>query len=226
MSNKTQRTVLVLGATGLVGSHLIRQLTNDPTIGTINILTRRPLGFNVPSLKEYVVDFEALPEKSDMFVCDDVFIAFGTTIAKAGSQTQFRKIDLEIPLGVTTKAKAHGAINCFLVSSVGADPQSGIFYNKTKGELEFAITGLDYSSFYIFRPSILLGQRGERRVSESIGIYIGQFFRWIKSDLLGIYSGMPADVLAQSMVAAASHPELGKHVLHFREIVNLIKAHE
>ncbi len=118
------------------------------------------------------------------------------------------------------------AKNCFLVSSVGADPQSGIFYNKTKGELEFAITGLDYSSFYIFRPSILLGQRGERRVSESIGIYIGQFFRWIKSDLLGIYSGMPADVLAQSMVAAASHPELGKHVLHFREIVNLIKAHE
>ncbi len=215
-----------MGATGLVGSHLVSELSKAPDIECIKLLTRRHLGLEHPIVQEHIVDFESLPKDGDLFICDDVFIAFGTTIAVAGNQSRFKRIDLEIPLEVATKASAHGATHCFLVSSVGADPNSRIFYNKTKGELEKAIAALDFASFYIFRPSILLGNRDETRLSEAIGIRFGRFLRWIKPDLLGQYSGMPADLLARSMVAASSSPLPGKSILHFREISNLNQSHE
>lgn len=218
-----KRTVLLLGATGLIGQQLVAALSKEEDITVIKVLTRRPLGLTGTKIQEILVDYNDLPQGNELFACDDLFIAFGTTIAKAGSQAVFRQIDLEIPLEIAKRAKNSGAQKCLLVSAVDADTHSKIFYNKVKGELEDQIEALKFPSFLIFRPSMLLGNRTERRPAERIGIAIFQFLRWINPNLLGKYSGMPATLLAKAMVVASRLTSSGKQIFHYREISSLLQ---
>ena len=118
------RTALVLGATGLVGSRLVDLLLDDPVYTTVRVLSRRPLQRTHPNLHVEIVDFGDLPDDPDIFQADDLFIAFGTTMKKAGSREAFQWVDLDIPLAVALRALDAGTGNCLLVSSVGADPGS------------------------------------------------------------------------------------------------------
>lgn len=113
------RSALVLGATGLVGKEIVEQLLLDPTYKNIRLVTRRPSGFTDPRVEEVVMDLTDLPETSSLFQADDLFIAFGTTIKKAGSQKQFQKIDLDIPLSFARRAReAELIIACWYLRSV------------------------------------------------------------------------------------------------------------
>ncbi|HRW75338.1 MAG TPA: NAD-dependent epimerase/dehydratase family protein [Saprospiraceae bacterium] len=212
------RTALVLGATGLVGSRLVDLLLDDPVYTTVRVLSRRPLQRTHPNLHVEIVDFSDLPDDPDIFQADDLFIAFGTTMKKAGSREAFQWVDLDIPLAVALRALDAGTGNCLLVSSVGADPGSPVFYSRVKGELEQALEEAEFNSLQIFRPSFLMGERQENRPAERIGIALFRFFRWIKDDLLGIYSPMPIDMLARGMVNAAKMALEGKLIYHYREI--------
>lgn len=219
----TKRTVLVLGATGLIGQQLIPALEKDDDIAVIKVLTRRPLGWTGSKIHEILIDFDAFPAENELFTCDDLFISFGTTMAKAGSQAVFLQIDFQIPLEIAKRAKNSGARQCLLVSAVDADAHSKIFYNKVKGELEDQIAALKFPSFLIFRPSMLLGNRSEKRFAERIGISIFQFLRWINPRLLGKYSGMPATLLAEAMAAASRLPNSGKQIFHYRQISSFLQ---
>ena len=148
------RSSLILGASGAIGRHCLGFMIASERYDSVTAVGRRALDFEHRKLKQKVVDFENLDAGS--VVGDDVFSCFGTTIRAAGSRENFRKIDFEIPLKIAKAAKLNGALRFSLVSSVGADPKSGNFYLRTKGELEEALKEVGFEELRIFRPSLLL----------------------------------------------------------------------
>lgn len=152
----TGRTVLLAGATGLVGREILRGLLADDTVGAVHVLARRPLALSHPKLAAQVVDFARLPALPDVH---EAYLALGTTIQVAGSQQAFRAVDFDANLAVAVAAQVAGAKRAGLVSAMGADARSSIFYNRVKGELEDALAGLGYQGLVIARPSMLAGDR-------------------------------------------------------------------
>lgn len=149
------RRVLLAGATGLVGGHILQALLADRTVGEIHVLSRRELPRTDPRLQVHIVDFAALPSLPGV---DEVYLALGTTIRVAGSQQAFRAVDLRANLAVAKAAVAAGATRAGVVSAVGADAKSSVFYNRVKGELEDALKPL-FPTLVIAHPSLLLGDR-------------------------------------------------------------------
>lgn len=160
------RNVAVAGATGLIGRHLVQQLCADPSVATIHALARRELDITNPKLVTHRVDFSALPELPPL---DEVYLALGTTIKAAGSQAAFRAVDLDANLAVARAAHAAGARRIGLVSALGANARSRIFYNRIKGELEQALAALDLDALVIARPSLLRGDRAVLGQAERAG---------------------------------------------------------
>ena len=148
--------VAVAGATGLVGRCLVQQLCADPAVTTVHALARRPLDVAHPKLVMHVVDFTALPALPAL---DAVFLALGTTIQIAGSQARFRAVDFDANLAAARMAQAVGARRAALVSAMGANARSRVFYSRVKGELEEAVRAL--GALVIARPSMLRGDRAQ-----------------------------------------------------------------
>ena len=209
---KIEKTALLVGATGLVGNHLLFKLLQDGRYGTVRSLVRRPMHIKHARLDERVVDFGNL-KPEDCAGADDVFCCLGTTIRQAGSQEAFRKVDFQYPLDVAQLALKGGAKQYLLVTSLGADPKSRIFYSRVKGELEDAVAGLGYESFHVFRPSMLLGKRKEMRLGEGIG----KALMVVLSPLLLLpglrrYAGIQASKVANAMLAIARREQAGRHI--------------
>jgi uncharacterized protein YbjT (DUF2867 family) len=148
--------VALAGATGLVGRALLEGLLADESVTSVHALGRREPGIIHPKLNTHVVDFAAL---SPLPPLDEVYLALGTTIKTAGSQTAFRAVDFDANLAVARAALAAGARRAGLVSAMGADAKSRIFYNRVKGEIEDALTQLTFEGLVIARPSLLVGDR-------------------------------------------------------------------
>lgn len=149
------RTIALAGATGLVGREILRGLVADPAVAAIHVLGRRPVKAP-PKVTSHVVDFRTLPALPRL---DEVYLALGTTIKVAGSQEAFRAVDFDANLAVAKAALSAGARRCGLVSAMGANAKSRIFYTRVKGELEDALTALPFERLVIARPSMLAGDR-------------------------------------------------------------------
>ncbi len=178
MATKHGRSVLVAGATGLVGREIVAALLADKTVGVIHCIGRRPLAVKHPKLSSHVVDFTALPALPHV---DECYIALGTTIKVAGSQGAFRAIDLEAVVAVANAAQAAGATKFGVVSAMGANAQSRVFYNRIKGEMELSLTNMGLTSLVIARPSLLDGNRSAlgqpERGGEGIGLWLARRLR-------------------------------------------------
>ena len=153
------RTALVAGGTGLIGSHLLSLLRAEPVYRRVHVLLRRPVDdlAGDARIAPLVVDYNALPDL--LPAVDDVYIALGTTIKVAGSQDAFRRVDLDHVVSVARAARAAGAQRLGVVSALGADARSPMFYNRVKGEMEAAVASLGYESVTIVQPSLLIGDR-------------------------------------------------------------------
>jgi uncharacterized protein YbjT (DUF2867 family) len=166
--------VLIAGATGLVGRAILQGLLADDSVAAIHALGRRPLDIRHPKLNSQLVDFSALPSLAPV---DEVYLALGTTIKVAGSQAAFRAVDFDASLAVARAALAAGARRLGVVSAMGADAHSRIFYNRVKGELEEALAKLGFDALVIARPSLLKGDRAAIgqpvRAGEKIGMRAG-----------------------------------------------------
>lgn len=164
------RSVLLLGATGLVGGECLRLLQSHEGFARIVVLTRRPLEADIagPKVEHHVVDFEHLTSASRLFAVDQIICALGTTLKQAGSRRAFRNVDLLYPLTAAHLGVEKRVSHFLVVSSLGADPRSVIFYNRIKGELEKGLKALQYRSLTIARPSLLLGKRERPRTGERI----------------------------------------------------------
>jgi hypothetical protein len=210
-----KRKAVVAGATGLVGSELVRQLLEDEAYGTVVSLVRRKTGHAHPKLREIITDYRALVAGNGEPTADgldlagaDVFCALGTTIKKAGTQAAFREVDYDYPLALGRLAKAQGAARFLIVTSLGADPASRIFYSRVKGEVEEALRQLELPALDLFRPSLLLGKRQEFRFGERVAAAIMPWF----SALLGKYRPVHAREVAAAMIRAAKSGGTGVRV--------------
>ena len=217
MANKT---ALVIGATGLVGEETLKQLLNSAQYSKVIGLTRRPLDIKHAKLENPVVDFDK-PGQYSSIKADDVYCAMGTTIGKAGSQAAFKRVDFEIPLLVAKQALDNGAAKFILVSSMGADAKSMVFYSRTKGELEQALSQLKYKAVLIFRPSILLGNRKEYRAGEAIGRFAAEKLSFLFAGPLAKYKGTPVDLLAKAMIKEAGENVSGVRIIENNEIFEI-----
>lgn len=172
------RVAVVAGATGLVGRAVLAALLADKHTSAVHSLGRRTLPLTHTKLTQHIVDFAALPELPQI---DDVFVCLGTTIKVAGSQAAFRAVDYEAVMAVAQMGRARGATKLGAVSAMGADAESGVFYNRVKGEVEDAIAQLGYTSVSIVRPSLLVGDRGPlnqpARPGERIGLVVSKLFK-------------------------------------------------
>lgn len=170
------RVVALAGATGLVGRAILEGLLGDASVAAVHALGRRAPGVAHPKLIPHVSDFAALPSLPPL---DEVYLALGTTIKTAGSRAAFRAVDFEANLAVARAALDAGARRAGLVSAMGADANSYIFYNRVKGEIEDALTRLPFDGLVIARPSLLVGDRvalGQtKRPSESVAMSVSGF---------------------------------------------------
>lgn len=155
-SHTAQRAVAVAGATGLVGRSLVERLCADPSVAVVHALVRRDPGLAHPKLRVHTVDFASLPALPAL---DEVYLALGTTIKIAGSQERFRAVDFDANLAVARAAQAAGARRAGLVSALGAQARSSVFYSRVKGELEEALAALGFDALVIAQPSMLRGDR-------------------------------------------------------------------
>ena len=168
------RTVLVLGATGLVGRALVTLLLREPSVLSVVALVRRSAELPRDSkLRAATVDFEQLDQHTGAFRVDHIFCALGSTIRQAGTQEQFRRVDHDYPVAAAELALRQGATHYLLVSALGANSSSRVFYNRVKGDTERDISRMGYQSVTIARPSLLVGARAEPRLGERVGQFLG-----------------------------------------------------
>jgi uncharacterized protein YbjT (DUF2867 family) len=207
--------LLLAGATGLVGGHVLTQALADPRIDAVIAPVRRALPAHAKLLAP-TVDFEALPEDAPWWAADAAISALGTTIGKAGSQEAFRRVDRDYQLAVAKLASRHGTPAFVLNSALGADPASRIFYNRVKGELERDLASFDFASLTFVRPGLIGGERQESRPAERAALV-----------LLGILGPVlprawrinPARRIAAAMIEAAITAKPGTHVVSSAELV-------
>jgi len=170
---ETHNTSLIIGSTGLIGNKLLYELAKKDT--EIIAITRRPINNLPENVRPLDINFDDFLENGSLPSCDHIYICLGTTIKKAGSQSEFKKVDFDYCVSFARKAKEAGATKISLVSSVGANPHTKNFYLKTKGEVEEEIKKIDFQVINIFRPSLLLGRREESRFLEKIGQNLSSF---------------------------------------------------
>lgn len=198
MTTNHNRSVLLAGATGLVGREILADLLADRTIEAVHCMGRRPLAVKHRKLQNHVVDFAALPAFPKV---DECYIALGTTIKVAGSQAAFRSIDLDAVVAVAIAAQSAGATKFGVVSAMGANPKSRIFYNRIKGEMEVALVNMELKTLVIARPSLLDGDRvalGQpERASEGVGLMLTRLLRPL---LPANYRAILAKDVAQALV--------------------------
>jgi uncharacterized protein YbjT (DUF2867 family) len=213
------RKAIIVGATGLIGSSCLQYLFHDPTYSEVIAIVRRPLLKNHRKLKEVITDFSNLDKTLSTVTANDVFCCLGTTIKKAGSQEAFKKVDFSLVLEVANLMRKQGAEKFIVISAIGANRSSKVFYNRIKGEMEEALKGLGYPCLRIIRPSLLLGHREEFRLGEKIGILMSPFWKLLLIGSLKKYRPVEADAVARFMVKVAhNEPIAGVPVYESNQI--------
>lgn len=215
------RTAVVVGASGLIGGHLLNILLEDPEYQNIIILTRREFPLQHYKLEKRIVNFDTMENALKGASVHDVYCTLGTTLRKAGSRDAFRKVDFEYPLRTAAVSLKAGARRFLVVSSLGADPLSSNFYLRTKGELEKALSMEGFKGLIVFRPSVLLGKRAEFRLSERMGIALLRMVNPLMMGRLKKYRPIQASDVAAGMVAAAKQNLSGTRVFESDHILEL-----
>lgn len=210
------KTAIVLGATGLIGSELVKLLEVSPYYSSVLLLNRRPSPYTGTKVLERIIDFDA-PDL-DGVSGDHLYCAMGTTLKNAGSKAAQFKIDCEYPTTIATRLKSQGVTRMLLVSSVGANASASNFYLRTKGQLEANLIGLGFESLAIFRPSFLVGQRPEMRTGEGGANLLLKVLSPIMVGALSKYRSINASTVAASMVQIAQSGQTGTRIIEFDQM--------
>ena len=225
MNSNKPKAALLVGASGLVGGHCLQFLLKEPSYARVTVLVRKALNINHEKLIQHIIDFDEVTTLGKLFAVDDVFCCLGTTIRKAVTQEAFRKVDFDYPIKIAALTQHCGANKFLLVSSLGADPHSRIFYNRVKGELEEAIQKISFKAFHVFRPSLLLGDRKEIRTGKKIGAFAMMALKNVMIGRLKKYRAVQARDVAKVMVGAAQMNLTGMNIFEserIQEIADLL----
>ncbi len=200
---------------------MLRLLLEDRGYQRVTVLARRELPLRHQKLAQRVVDFDQLAAVTDFPRVHDVFCCLGTTMKQARSPQAFRTVDFTYVVELARVAVRHRASQFLLVTALGADPGSRVFYSRVKGEVEEAVTRLQFDGIQIFRPSLLVGKRAERRLGEQVAFVLGALTSWALVGPLRKYRPIAAETVARAMVRIAHDAPRGVHVYPSNEIVPL-----
>jgi uncharacterized protein YbjT (DUF2867 family) len=214
---QTGLRVLLAGATGLVGGHCLTQLLADEDIGHVTVLTRRALERTHPKLATHIVNFDHLGDHAEAINADIALCCLGTTHRAAGSPEAFAKVDHIYVAELARLAAARGTSRFVLVSAVGADPGSPVFYNRIKGRAEAAVSELPFKAVHILRPSLLLGERPEPRPVEDWSKPFAPLWSLFLWGPFSRYRPIAAETVAARMVELVKSDQEGVHIHHFNE---------
>ena len=210
----TPQHILLAGATGLTGEHLLDRLLNEPTVSRVLAPTRRALAEH-PHLENPVGDLNTLLPSLGGRV-DIAFCCLGTTIKQAGSQDAFKAVDLDLVVAFAKRARELGARHLLVISAVNADARSSVFYSRIKGEMEQALRAQDWPQLTIARPSLLVGNRPETRWAEQLAAPIAKL-------IPGKYGAIEACSLARALWRLALEEQSGERVVESDELRKLGK---
>lgn len=206
------KTALVIGSSGLVGKQLIFQLLNNNNYQKVIALTRKDLVLAHPKLVQLIVDFNNIATIQQQLLADDVFCCIGTTKAKTPNQDQYTRIDHGIPLEIAQYAKSNGATQFVLVSAMGANEKSPVFYSRLKAKVETDLAAIGFDALQIIRPALLMGARTEFRLFEKIFQWLFKPINLLMIGPLKAYKGIAAITVAKAMLNIALEKPLGVHV--------------
>lgn len=212
------KTALIAGATGMTGKLLLKKLLDSNHYNKVIVLLRKPVAIENPKAEVLIVNFDKPEDFSGKLIADDIFCCLGTTINKAKSKEAFKKVDLEYPLKLAEITKSNGASQFLVMSSMGANPDSIIFYSKVKGTLESELKKVGFNTLRIFRPSLLMGNREEFRLGERIGTFFYKFFSWLFIGKWRRYKGIASEAVALAMFKAAQLNDSGVIIYESDEI--------
>jgi uncharacterized protein YbjT (DUF2867 family) len=215
------KSALIVGSTGLIGNYCLQFLLDEPSYKRVTALVRRPMDIAHAKLEQHVIEFDDLETMGSLFYVDDVYCCLGTTIKNAGSQEAFRRVDFTYPVKIAALTQHCGAKQFLIVTSLGADPHSRIFYSKVKGETEEAIRKMSIPALHIFRPSLLLGKRKEQRTAEKAGAILMSSLKYTMVGPLKKYRPIQASDVAKAMVYVALKEKTGLNIYEYGKIQNI-----
>ncbi|HET8752872.1 MAG TPA: NAD(P)H-binding protein [Salinimicrobium sp.] len=216
------KTAILLGATGLTGGILLKKLLEDKNYSKIKVFSRRKLEMENPKLEQHILDLFQLEKLKNEFFGDEIFCCIGSTKKKTPENDIYRKVDYGIPVAAAKMAKENGISTFLVISSLGSDPESRFFYNKTKGEMERDVLQQKIPNTYIFRPSLIGGERQEKRIFE---------YLWKKVMLVGDkllvgplkkYESIHPEIIAEAMMIVANSG-CEKAIIASDEIKKIVK---
>lgn len=217
------KTALIIGSTGLIGSHLLDLLLESQEYEKVITFVKRDSGIQHPKLKQHIIDFDKPETYKELVVGDDFFCSIGTTIKKAGSQDAFRKVDFEYPKQFASLAQQNKVNQFLIITSLGADANSSNFYLKTKGEIQDFLKNCAFESISILQPSLLLGNRTEFRLGEKMGVYFMKLFSFLFIGNLKKYKAIQSEAVAKAMFIIAQKNYKGFQIIEsdsIQEIAN------
>lgn len=217
------KTALIIGSTGLIGSHLLDLLLESQEYEKVITFVKRDSGIQHPKLKQHIIDFDKPETYKELVVGDDFFCTIGTTIKKAGSQDAFRKVDFEYPKQFASLAQQNKVNQFLIITSLGADANSSNFYLKTKGEIQDFLKNCAFKSISILQPSLLLGNRTEFRLGEKMGVYFMKLFSFLFIGNLKKYKAIQSEAVAKAMFIIAQKNYKGFQIIEsdsIQEIAN------
>ena len=217
-----KKKAIILGATGLTGSHLLELLLNDPNYDLVKVFTRKKLPNIHPKLEEHEIDLLKLSDYADEFTADVVFCCIGTTKAKTPNKELYRAVDYGIPVEAAKLCKKN-AINSFIViSAIGANPQSKVFYNRLKGEMERDVLAQQIEHTQLLQPSLIVGNREEKRIGEDLSKQFMKLFGFL---IPARYKMIEGKTIAKAMVQMANNPTK-EHIVPSEKIKEIAEEYE
>lgn len=216
------KKAILFGSSGFIGSFLLQELLNDANYEQVTIVVRRQPGISHPKLKVLMGDYHSLPNLEQDIIADEVFITLGTTKKNTPRQDEYYQADHDYPVLAATIARQNGASSIFIVTAVGANANSNIFYIKTKGETERDIIALKFNHTHIFRPSMIMGTRKEKRPLEKIFIKLWSVINPVLAGGLSKYKGITGASIAKAMISAARLQSQKLKIYHWEEMMGLL----
>lgn len=218
------KKAILFGASGFIGSYLLDELLRSNEYEQVTIVVRRPLGLEHPKLTTLIGDLDTLTGMKEKLRADEIFIALGTTNNNTPDKKEYYRIDHDYPLQAAAYVRSNGGSSVFVVSAVGANAESRIFYVRTKGEMERDIIGLNFDHTHIFRPSMLMGSRKENRPLERALLRIWPVINSLLFGPLSKYRGIEGKDVARAMVHSAKNQTEKIKIYNYKEMKDMLPA--
>ena len=218
-----KKTAIVLGATGLTGNHILHKLIEDTNYATIKLFSRSKIDGLPKKVTQFIGDILDLAQFKTDFTADEVYCCIGTTAKKTPDKTLYKKIDYGIPVTAAKLSKENNIATFLVVSAMGANAKSTVFYNKTKGEMERDVLKQNIKNTFILRPSLIGGERKESRILEKIGLVVIKIIQPLFIGKLKEYKIIDAENIAQAMINLANTKNNAGVIITSNDIKKLSK---